>query len=177
MPSNSSSFLIQCPVGVNPEPLIELSIQSKYKLIPSYEYMRADNQTVQVVICEKKIVAKLSHREKKGLCIVVLAFVLLISQRAIQVKHQTYQVDHERIKNRLYMAKTTIRSIKMVKALHQVLSNPIYIRKVELTPTDWYLDVMGTSDQMAAFAKSWGRPLSTTQESAEFVVIKGGAKW
>ena len=173
----NESFTIRCPLDVNPKPLIELLMQGRYRQVPSYNYSRSDNQSLIVTVGATRPALTFSSRKKKAGAIVFLAVILLLCQHMVVKKHQYQHLERNAVKIMLNKAETSERSLKMSKAFTDILRLPIYIRKVEVTPVGWSLDIMGNSTQIQTLSSRWKVifPVYITQNGLTH--IKEGGTW
>ncbi len=175
--SAKESFTIACPLDVNPRPLIELLMQSRYKQVPAYEYVRADNQSFLVTMGSPKTNIKLSIRQKKVIAIIIIAAMFLLCQERVLQKQQHQRLERNAIKSKLDKSKIYVRSLKMNKALSDILRLSIYIRKIEVTPMGWSVDIMGASEQTQKLSSSWKVTLPVVETQEGMSHIKGGGTW
>ncbi len=173
----NESFTISCPLDVNPKPLIELLMQGRYRQVPAYNYSRSDNQSLIVTVGATRPTLTVSSRQKKAGAVVLLAAILLLCQHMVVKKNQYQRLERKAVNLMLYKAETNERSLKMSKAFIDILRLPIYIRKVEVTPVGWSLDVMGDPTQIQTLSSRWKviLPVESTQNG--LTKIKGGGTW
>lgn len=173
----NESFTIPCPLDVNPKPLIELLMQGRYRLVPPYDYARSDAQSLRVTVGASRPTLTLSVRQKKGVAMGLLVVMLLVCQFIVLQKRQHQRLERYIINTYLSKAETSKRSLKMYKALKDLLRVPIYIRKVEVTPEGWFLDIMGEPTQLQALSSRWTVILPMDSTPNGLTIIKGGGTW